>query len=169
MKKRNNLQFCSSTLGLICHSEWTFQVHSQARILPYATVGPWCINSPSANGYSALSHLVIWIDFCVLSGKSIEFCEFYEHNSADRSLWQNLSSACHALMCCCHGSMTQQGLVRWLLCPVGAGDVKQPPTMKMDHWAMWIIQLRADQVEGKLAIILACFSDLGRLCLASFT
>lgn len=37
--------------------------------------------------------------------------------------------------------MTQQALVRWLLCPFGAGDVNPPLTLKMRHWAMWIIQL----------------------------
>lgn len=37
-------------------------------------------------------------------------------------------------------AMTQQALVRWLLCCVAAADVNPPPTVKIEHWAMWIIQ-----------------------------
>lgn len=56
-------------------------------------------------------------------------------------LWQSLlivlsrSSAIVAM-----AAMTQQALVRWMLCCVEAADVNPPPTVKIENWAMWIIQ-----------------------------
>lgn len=46
---------------------------------------------------------------------------------------QKLLNARHALMRCCHDSVTQPGVVTVL--SAGDGDVKPPPTMKMEHWA----------------------------------
>lgn len=62
--------------------------------------------------------------------------DFLSVTLVDRKLWQKLFTAFHALMCRCHGSMTQQGSVRRQFFPVGAGDVKPPPTMKMEQCAM---------------------------------
>lgn len=135
---------------------------------------PWillfCLFS-QVNVYSRLSAFILFSSrqFLCLNEKyykviiyELELCWVYQHSSVDRNLWQKLFNACHALMGCCHGSMTQQVLVRWLVCPVGAGDIKPPPTVKIEHWAMWIIQLSGSGGR-KDGYHFSMLTDLGRL------
>lgn len=58
-------------------------------------------------------------------------------------LWTGalLTALSGGLRCRCHGTVTEHVLLRWRLCPGEAADVKPPPVLKMEHWAMWIIQL----------------------------
>lgn len=90
-----------------------------------------------------LSFFVMFLFFfnwILLAG--IDLCIF-NYPCADTGLWQQLFDSCYVQTCCCHGSVTQQALLRWLLCPLGAGEWWRKSTSynKNEALPMWIIQL----------------------------
>lgn len=173
-----NWQKVLNTFLVICNGT-AFQVIQSISVFQWQSILDWILMSLYQQNlalcmFNAFSFtLSKSVCLCFLLGHLSEFkrnllhavdlCRICEQNCAYTSLWQKLVNACHALTCCCHGSMTQQASVRWLLCPSGAGDVKPPPTMKEKHWAMWIIQI---SISGgrKGGYHLSMLKDLDRLC-----